>query len=195
MHDYFNLLVLPGLIALTLMSLLVNVNYSFLLAAIMWIYVAIDGLWIYLMPHIVGSPKVLIGHHIATLLVVGHVLTFPAHLKYTSWLTLVEINTFFLVLKRHLESPLLSKLNAMAFNVTWLLIRAIWFPIAAGYFLFFAGDWGSLARHVVVGSCIGGLGLLQLAWTRNALKGMIEKAKAEKEDGGGGASSGKKGFL
>ena len=150
-HDYFNLATLPGLIALTLLALLKDVAYNWPLAAVMWVYVFIDGVWIYLMPHIVGSPKILLGHHLATLLVVGHVLTLPAHLKYTSWLTLVEVNTFFLVLKRHVAHPLISA----AFHLSWLAIRTVWFPLAAAYFLLAAGGWGAgwvgLARHVVIG--------------------------------------------
>ena len=198
-HDYFNLATLPGLIALTLLALLKDVAYNWPLAAVMWVYVFIDGVWIYLMPHIVGSPKILLGHHLATLLVVGHVLTLPAHLKYTSWLTLVEVNTFFLVLKRHVAHPLISA----AFHLSWLAIRTVWFPLAAAYFLLAAGGWGAgwvgLARHVVIGGCIGGLGVLQLAWTRSAIAGMLaeRRDKAAADEGGeaGGGGGTKKGFL
>lgn len=193
-HDYFNLAVLPVIVALTATALF-NQPWNYPLAIVMFAYVAIDGLWIALQPHIVASPVSLLWHHVATLLIIAHALTWAPHTKYVSWMTTVEVNTFFLILKRHVAHPLFE----FFFKATWLAIRIITFPCVAVYFTFFiGGTWGggllNLLRRVVVCSCVSGLAILQLQWTWKAMIApMLKKRKGEPE--ADAAKGKKKGFL
>ena len=130
-------------------------------------YIAIDAAWIALQPDIVGAPRVLIWHHLVTLLLVWHTLTCVPHQHFVSWMTVVEFNTFFLILRRHVRHPLID----LAFNLSWIAIRVIWFPIAAVIHFLCRRPAGRLRQraHALVGICTSSLALLQLRWTRDAL--------------------------
>ena len=198
LHDYFNLAILPLLVGGTFAALR-HKPYNFPLALFMFVYIAIDGLWIAVQPHIVGSPNTLLGHHVATLLVVLHALTCQAHVQFVSWMTIVEVNTFFLVLKRHVHHPIIPLL----FKASWAAIRVVWFPVVAVYFTFFLnGTWGAgwfnAVRRVAVSSCVSGLALLQLQWTWTAMIAPMLKPKAPAEEQtptSASGADGKKGFL
>jgi hypothetical protein len=168
-HDYFNLGMLPVLCGLTSAGLLHHA-WNFPLAVVMTAYIILDGLWIAVQPSIVASPKALIGHHLITLLLLTHPLTYAPHVQLTSCMTIVEFNTFFLVLRRHAPP---SKLLTLAFQLTWLVTRVLWFPIFAVWATFFAPGWqGGVVgwtRRIYVCGCICFLALLQLQWTRDAL--------------------------
>ena len=113
-----------------------------------------------------------------------------------SWMTVVEVNTFFLILKRHVQHPILE----LAFKASWAAIRVIWFPVVAVYFTFTLGGWGAgwlnLARRVSVSGSVCGLALLQLQWTWYAMVAPLLKRSSEspEEDADGGDDD-KKGFL
>ena len=99
-------------------------------------------------------------------------------------MTIVELNTFFLILKRHVPP---SKFLELAFQLTWLVTRVIWFPVFAIYAIFFSSGWqagliGS-ARRVVTCSCIAFLAILQLQWTRNALTEKKKTDEVDEDDG------------
>ena len=80
----------------------------------------------------------------------------------------MELNTFFLILKRQpgLQD---NELLPLLFNASWALIRVLWFPIFAVYITFFDGVWPDEATHAAVGSCLVSLALLQWFWTWNAV--------------------------
>ena len=193
MHDAFNLAVLPVATAWTGAALF-SAGLNVPLARFFGAYIAIDAAWIALQPDIVGAPRVLIWHHLVTLLLVWHTLTCVPHQHFVSWMTVVEFNTFFLILRRHVRHPLID----LAFNLSWIAIRVIWFPIVAVYLTFFIGGWpggwqGSV-RHALVGICTSSLALLQLRWTRDAL--MKKKSDDGVGDGADGDNAEKKeGFL
>jgi hypothetical protein len=196
LHDYWNLGTIPVLIALSIAGIRAPA-WNALLGQFMFTYITLDALWIAIQPHIVGSPKTLLGHHLATMLIVAHALTNPLHTRFISWMTVVEINTFFLILKRHVQHPILE----LAFKASWAAIRVIWFPVVAVYFTFTLGGWGAgwlnLARRVSVSGCVCGLALLQLQWTWNAMVAPLLKRSSEspEEDADGGDDDKKKGFL
>ena len=196
LHDYWNLLLIPGLIALSIAGIR-HAAWNTPLGIFMFAYIALDGLWIAVQPHIVGSPNTLIGHHIATLLIVAHALSNPLHTPMVSWMTVVEVNTFFLILKRHVSHPLIE----LAFKVSWAAIRIIWFPVVAVYLTFFVGGWGvgllNFWRRVAVCSCVCGLAMLQLQWTWNAMIAPMLNKKATAPETGAleTEDASKKGFL
>ena len=128
LHDYWNLGTIPGLIALSIAGILAPA-WNAPLGIFMFVYITLDAVWIAVQPHIVGSPNTLLGHHLATMLIVAHALTNPMHTRFVSWMTIVEVNTFFLILKRHVQHPALE----LAFKASWAAIRVIWFPVVAIY--------------------------------------------------------------
>ena len=195
LRDYWNLALIPGLIAFTIAGI-TTLQWNAPLGVFMFTYIALDGLWIAIQPHIVGSPNTLIGHHLATMLIVAHALANPLHTRYISWMTIVEVNTFFLILKRHVSHPIIE----LAFKLSWAAIRIIWFPIVAVYFSFFIGGWGtgwiSLGRRLSVCGCLCGLAMLQLQWTWNAMIApILQKGTAEIDTSILEKDDSKEGFL
>ena len=121
-HDAFNLAVLPVAIALT-GAALVDARWQLPLTRFFSSYIAVDMLWLMVKPSMVRAPCVLIGHHLVTLLLLAHALLHPAHARYVAWMSVVEVNTFFLILRRHLKG---SALVDASFIATWIGIRVLW---------------------------------------------------------------------
>jgi len=169
LHDAFNLAVLPLVTAWT-GAALYKQALNFSLAAFFAAYIFIDGVWIALQPDIVAAPRMLLVHHLVTAMLLWHPLTFAPHRHFVSWMTTVELNTLFLVLKRHVRHPLLE----LGFQASWIAIRVLWFPFLAVYLSFFAGGWPAgwqgTARHGLVAGTTSALACLQLIWTQNALR-------------------------
>ena len=164
MHDFFNLAALPPAVALTLASLATKrADVSQALAFYMVGYIVVDALWIAGQPSVVKAPATLQAHHAVTLLLLLHPLTHAPHLKYVAMMTIVELNTFLLILRRHIARG--NQVVETTFAFTWLAIRAVWFPILAVHLACCATDWGSTARHVIVSTSVLTLAALQLHWT------------------------------
>ena len=164
MHDFFNLAALPPAVALTLASLATKrADVSQALAFYMVGYIVVDALWIAGQPSVVKAPATLQAHHAVTLLLLLHPLTHAPHLKYVAMMTIVELNTFLLILRRHIARG--NQVVETTFAFTWLAIRAVWFPILAVHLACCATDWGSTARHVIVSTSVLSLAALQLHWT------------------------------
>jgi len=118
-------------------------------------------------------------------------MTCAPHIRFVSWMTIVEVNTFFLILKRHVIHPLIE----LAFQVSWVAIRIVWFPIVAVFFSFFI-DWPtSLIRRLSVSGCVSGLALLQLQWSWNAIIAPRLKTGQEDAEPSSEPDGSKDGFL
>jgi len=164
MHDFFNLAALPPAVALTLASLATKrADVRQALAFYMVGYIVVDALWIAGQPSVVKAPATLQAHHAVTLLLLLHPLTHAPHLKYVAMMTIVELNTFLLILRRHIARG--NQVVETTFAFTWLAIRAVWFPILAVHLACCATDWGSTARYVIVSTSVLALAALQLHWT------------------------------
>jgi len=181
-HDYFNLAALPPIIALCLLSILApgsSTVWGLGLAWFMAAYVVVDSAWILASPTIVRAPLVLLAHHAATVLLLAHALTHPAHLRYVAELSLVEANTFFLIARRHYNGRLRPLLDA-AFHTSWIAIRTLWFPsVAVRLVLLPAHAWPAAYRRLLVCAAACALALLQLVWTRDAFKALLEKRRKD----------------
>jgi len=101
------------------------------------------------------------------ILLLLHPLTHPPHLKYVAQMTVVEANTFFLILRRHLHRG--TRIVEGAFALTWIAIRVFWFPFLAVKLACCATNWGSGARRIVVTSSVFALAALQLQWTAQVI--------------------------
>lgn len=192
-HDYFNLAALPPICALTVLALLNTAVWSQPLVFWFGMYVIADTVWIALKPGIVASPLTLIGHHLVTISLLWNALTYAPHLHFAKYMTIVEVNTFFLIAKRHLKFPLLELL----FKLSWLGIRVIWFPIFAVWVTFFTTvPFNGLGRRLSICGCICSLALLQLKWTYDAIIApMLNKGGEKAPSAEEGDADGKEGFL
>ena len=91
LHDNINLVVLTALGLSSIWALIVGEQFfGNLLTWIGFAYIALDSLWLLIQPSIVKSPRMILGHHIATLLVLLDPLLQPSHSVYTSACLLVE---------------------------------------------------------------------------------------------------------
>ena len=162
LHDYFNIGSISGLVALTLASH-VHRPLNFPLAIAVFTYTALDTVWVALQPHAVEEPSSILGHHLMALVVSAHAVTWAPHTHYTSWMSIVEINTLILMLKRHVPTSFRPFMD-LAFKVTWVATRVIWFPILAVY-LSLLSTWPTALRRYVCTAGLYGLALLQWAWT------------------------------
>ena len=70
-------------------------------------------------PSCVKAPIEIIIHHIVTALYITVTWVQPSFSKLMCYNLLVEINTFFLILKRHIKSPILE----FGFYLTWVTMR------------------------------------------------------------------------
>ena len=162
LHDYFNIGSISGLVALTCAAL-VRRPLNLPLAYAVFLYTALDTIWVALQPHAVEEPSSIFGHHLMALVVSAHAVTYAPHTHYTSWMSIVEINTLLLMLKRHVPVHLRSLMD-LAFKITWVATRVIWFPILAVY-LSLLSTWPTAARRIVCTAGLYGLAILQWAWT------------------------------
>lgn len=170
-HDYFNI-VSTSLMAVLTVASHVKRSYNLPLAIIVCCYLAVDAVWIALQPEIVsesgGGGYTLIGHHIAAFIVAAHGATWALHTQYVCWMSVVEINTLILMLKRTVgEGPaLLASLLDKLFLASWVGTRLVWFPFVAVW-VTFMGGYPSLARRLLCGGCAAVLTALQVVWTWN----------------------------
>jgi hypothetical protein len=210
-HDFFNLAVLPATIAVCAGALAapqmlsVQRKFGYLLTA----YNLADMAWISAQPSCVDAPTALLGHHCATLLCLAYCLTHPPHTRYIAWMGVVEVTTFFTVLKRWVKAPWVE----LAFKASWLLIRILWFsylPIhcaplparsgrlasaltAASACVFAAvaflapEPWPAglrgLVSRVVILAAVSGFAVLQLVWTWQGTRqgASVEQQESESE--------------
>ena len=175
LHDYVNLVVLPVVVFLSLQALCCGPRWQLALTRFMLAYIVGDGIWIGFQPSVVRTWHALMAHHIATAMLLIHPLTHTAHLRFVAWMTIVEANTLLLLLRRHARHHLVE----MAFVISWIAIRALWFPYVALHVALFAGGWpagiAGHVRHALVSTCIVGLAALQLIWTRDVLRSMRQR--------------------
>lgn len=78
---------------------------------------------------------------------------------------IVEFNTLILTIKKRVPTATTAwAVLDLAFKVTWVVTRMLWFPILAVH-LSLQPDFPSVGRRVLCSSCAYGLALLQWIWT------------------------------
>tara|TARA_B110001452_G_C15196811_1_gene415414 strand:+ start:130 stop:936 length:807 start_codon:yes stop_codon:yes gene_type:complete len=184
-HDLANLAVLPLLCALVLASF-ASPRAHVPLTVFLISYLALDALWIVVQPAVVKARGVLLAHHAVSMVLCAHPLLHPPHLRYVAWMAVVEFNTFFLILRRHVRQQWVEAL----FALSWIGIRVCWFPyLPFHWFWLIREPWprglhGVAARYTVTLSAAA-LAALQLAWTRKQLEATW-RAHKERQAGDGG---------
>ena len=170
-HDLFNLAATATVATMTLAAQ-ISEPWNAHLAATMCAYLVADSVWIALRPEIAGGQSgggatTLLYHHAAALLISVHAFTWAPHTHYTSWMTVVEINTLIMMIQKQLApgSPAANAANK-AFIGSWVATRILWFPYLS-LKLASLPDYPSDLVHVACASSMLGLTVLQLLWTWN----------------------------
>lgn len=171
-HDVYNLMFTTAMAVLTI-SAFSDRAYNQPLAVLMCVYLCLDSIWLLLDPDGIsggtdgGGPRALLGHHALAFGVALHAATCKAHTRYTSWMTVVEMNTLILMLKKIVSRPVvINKVLNMLFLITWVATRLIWFPLMSFYVASMPG-YPNLARRVMCAVAVFGLAALQIIWTYN----------------------------
>ena len=162
LHDYFNIFSIGSLCLLTCGAGL-RQSLNLPLALAIFAYVLVDTVWLKLKPHLFPTPRMVMFHHCATLVVAGHAATWAPHVHFTSQMAVVEFSTLILMLKRFCSGSTLKLLD-LAFKVSWVATRVVWLPCLA-VLLSLRSDWPSVSRRVLCSGCAFGLAALQWVWT------------------------------
>mmetsp|Transcript_15228 Transcript_15228/g.42109 ORF Transcript_15228/g.42109 Transcript_15228/m.42109 type:complete len:285 (-) Transcript_15228:443-1297(-) len=203
-HDYFNLLALPLVIG----TILINYDYSHVLRLeslqINWVgeyfwlnwfttkaYFFADLTWVSLTPICVKSPNVIIKHHMAAILYLMAPLFFPEFNWFIGAILSVEINTWFLILRRVVYKqgvndktkqahPVIVEIVSFMFYTTWILIRCIVYPAVLVCYLQMAkeridltGSWIHVPFIFIPVHLI--LCCLNLKWTYDLFKPLVRR--------------------
>lgn len=134
-HDDMNLIVLLVMSVVAAWAMITsNSAAQYRLTIFSVGYMVLDGIWIATNMHSVKSPKAVLGHHIATIMVLTDPLMQPQHAFYTCCALLVEANTFLLIVRRRLKWGD-SWAVEIPFAVSWIVLRLIWYPSLGVYML------------------------------------------------------------
>ena len=159
-HDNFNLASIPLVIATNFCYLgvvLYNAvehrnlqsDENLLYVIMFWtfnVYMAIDILWLILVPRSVHSPVMIILHHIVSLLgwIAPH---FDHNMRpWAAAAVTVELNTFFLIARRNFPPKFILDLG---FVFTWILLRLVVYPYLA------VGFYQKFSFHIHPSTCNG----------------------------------------
>lgn len=146
------------------------------------VYIAVDTAWIVLSPSAVPRfASAIIFHHVLTLAILYHPLQHPEYHIETCRNGIVELNTFFLIVRRQLQrGSLLNIMCDVAYHLT-LSIRFIWQPYLIWHFykisLLEAGVSTPMERPFLVGTQV----LLCAFNIFMVLPGMLAKKKKPKK--------------
>ena len=142
-HDLCNLVVLPLIITTNLAYLIAIYHYGSnntdvvddlydLMFYTFSLYLTLDCIWLLLKPASVASPTLIILHHIVS--IAGWISPyFDKEIRpWAAAAIIVEINTFFLILRRNVKP---SWLLDNCFLISWVSLRLCVYPyIAFGYY-------------------------------------------------------------
>jgi hypothetical protein len=153
-HDIFNICALP-MVCISNISMLLGCKHNdlscdkfVLLYYVFLTYIVIDTLWISFIPKSVPAPILIVVHHLVC--ICGWQVPFIVG---TQWadisvkLLLVEINTWLLMVRRHLDKNTLAySIVNFLFGATWICIRNIYYPMVT---------FDAISRYIAI-SEVGG---------------------------------------
>lgn len=130
-HDLWNVITLPIVVFVNWYYLVYPCEFSrtiqyygFLL------YIGLDTLWIIFVPKCVGSPKMILGHHLVTMAGWNLQIILPEMSKYFAMALLVEANTWLKISKRYFTSAplIIQHIVDALFYLSWYLFRVVMYP-------------------------------------------------------------------
>ena len=151
-HDWFNLIALPIIVltnSLYLLSAPGDEHYFWLQFWTFMIYLVVDLLWIISIPKSVAAPVIIIAHHIACIYGWSLPLYRSDLRKWCACAASVEVNTFFLILRRVLTRQ--SVVVDCLFCFSWIILRLILYPyLAFAYWNQYADEMIAMSSHTIV---------------------------------------------
>ena len=132
-HDAVNIAVLPLVVIVNVLYLALGDQYTNLQFFTFLAYIVFDTLFIALKPNCVASPGVIIAHHLLVVFGWSWMLLDSTFYPWVSYGILVEINTWFHVLRRNFRSSLIIQI---LFFVSWFVLRDIMYPLVLYEFVF-----------------------------------------------------------
>ena len=170
-HDLFNLVV-TSLLAVGTCAASTVTAWNAPLAMIMCIYLIADSFWLIVRPEIAGGQAgggafTLLVHHAAAFVVAFHALSWAPHTPYTCQMTVIEMNTFILMVERQLPAGArVTDVVHKLFVGSWVVTRLLWFPFLAVK-LSLLNTYPSLLVQLACAGAMLVLTLQQLVWTWN----------------------------
>lgn len=134
LHDTLNVPLVGGLSVLCIAGLL-GVMDPHLITKVFITYIVLDALWICVSPSAVPKHAwAIVLHHVLTFLILLHPLRYPEHAIETCRDGIVEVNTFFLILRRNTRrGSFANRVCDAAYHLT-LSIRFFWQPYLIYHF-------------------------------------------------------------
>jgi cellulose synthase/poly-beta-1,6-N-acetylglucosamine synthase-like glycosyltransferase len=180
LHDLMNLATLPFIIFTNLIYLCVDSSniYFWLQFCIFAAYLAIDTLWVFVIPRSVASPQTILIHHLVTMVGWSLPILFGMHLaKWCAVGLLVEINTWLLIARRYFRNV---SIFTPLFFATWVLFRLIIYPWIGYQFLILSyqeyREYGSIGFGSVIYIVLcSALTFLNFKWSYDLVRKNLRK--------------------
>jgi hypothetical protein len=133
-HDALNVPLVGGLSIMCILGLL-GVMDPHMITKVFITYIAVDCLWISISPSAVPKHAwAIILHHVLTFFILLHPLRYPEHAIETCRDGIVEVNTFFLIVRRNTVRGSILNLACDLFYHLTLSIRFFWQPYLIYHF-------------------------------------------------------------
>eukprot|EP00934_Nitzschia_sp_Nitz4_P001348 Nitzschia sp. Nitz4//scaffold213_size37731//27729//28766//NITZ4_007724-RA/size37731-augustus-gene-0.53-mRNA-1//-1//CDS//3329542077//1348//frame0 len=196
-HDYFNLISLLFIIGTSAMNYESNLakftlqyhgNYFWLNWATTYAYFMADLIWVAVVPICVKSPRVIIQHHSVAMFFLLAPVFYPEYRWFVGTVLSVEINTWFLILRRVVfktssgkpVSPWIGLPISAMFYFTWIVIRCIVYPAVLITFLGLAKEKidnsGNLFHlPMIFIPCHAALCVLNFMWSYDLFKPIVRQ--------------------
>lgn len=202
-HDLFNLVALLFVVGATLLNW--DLRYIHLGPEAAWTgtyfytnwlttvaYFLVDLVWVASIPLSVKSPGTIIKHHFVAIAYLSGPVLWPQYRWFMGACLSVEINTWFLILRRVLykrkSSELSQKIVSAGFYASWIAIRVILYPLIMFIFCFIARrkvvDTGILWHWPMMFIPVHAfLCFLNLKWTYDLFSPMFQREEKTMSSG------------
>jgi hypothetical protein len=175
-HDFVNISLLPVVIVANVAYLVSGGDpwLGTLQYALFFAYMICDTLFITFCPNCVASPRTIIAHHLFVVFGWALMLLDDTFYHWISYGMLVEINTWFHVLRRNYRSVLIFQ---VLFFISWFAFRNVLYPLVLYYFAFEYVRYSELQSSyfnngLIILSLIVSLNILNAKWTYDLTKKM-----------------------
>lgn len=172
LHDQVNLVLLPAL-GVAAIAGLAGVVDPWAVTIFLTTYIVADLVWIAIEPTCLPSlPKVIMAHHVVTLVLLSFPLRYPEFGLYTCLDGLAEVNTYFLIARRQYKQW--ATVCDVLYWATFVPFRIVLYPALLWPF------WQSLQTHSALNKtlCLGAqflLCLFNVALLYLSVKGVLKR--------------------
>lgn len=145
-------------------------------------YLAVDVIWVLLIPKcVMSSPENIVAHHLLSLVGLFLSLTIPQFSWHTALILLVETNTLFLTIRRNAQKDsVVHFITNVLFYVTWVVLRLIFFPVMVVFlcqeYARYSASVGTYVNVVLLAPILqGALTAMSYMWTYEMLVKLLRR--------------------